>query len=231
MLKLHQFSIDKLLFQLKASLLKENTYWANRKFDNKDNNEEDGFVTTNERDEMVAYLQEVCERDDMLLNLETVALSVTLLDRFLDSFKVKSKYLECAAVACLYIACKVREEDENISITSEFLIDCDCRCSIAELLRMEQMILKKFDWSVDDVTSADFLYMYYAIMINKWNEKQQLVKPVNVNKWKTVENKQQQSANSKVNEVISSFFLKKKLKNFVIKFIFMPWKGISILST
>ena len=72
----------------------------------------------------------MCERTDMAFSMETFSLTVTLIDRFLASYKVKSKYLECLAVSCLYIAAKVREEDDKISITSEFLYDCNSKVCI-----------------------------------------------------------------------------------------------------
>jgi hypothetical protein len=61
------------------------------------------------------------------------------------------------AVGCLYIAAKCKEEDDTISITPEFVIDCNANCSSSELLRMERLILEKFDWFVDFVTAVDFL--------------------------------------------------------------------------
>jgi hypothetical protein len=61
------------------------------------------------------------------------------------------------AVGCLYIAAKCKEEDDTIPITPEFVIDCNASCSANELLRMERLILEKFDWFADFVTSVDFL--------------------------------------------------------------------------
>ena len=60
-------------------------------------------------------------------------------------------------MACLYVAAKCKEEDDRISITPEFVIDCNASCSANELLRMERLILEKFDWFTDFVTSIDFL--------------------------------------------------------------------------
>lgn len=106
----------------------------------------------------------------MMLGVETFSLFANLLDRFLSSYKVKTKYLECLAVACLYIACKVKEEDESISISSEFLAECECKCSINELLRMEQTILVKFEWNINDTTAIDFIYIYHALLINQYKQ-------------------------------------------------------------
>jgi len=182
MMRLRVFSDEKLFDLLKDSCIKESIYWTERKYFPAS----EELVTTNERDEMIAYLLEVCERADMSFSIETFTLTVTLLDRFLASFKVKSKYLECLAVACLYIVAKVREEDEKISITSEFLYDCKSKCSVSELLRMELMILGKFEWSIDDTTTADFLYIFHAILVNKYNAFTEANKKPSLiqNKWK-----------------------------------------------
>lgn len=75
----------------------------------------------------------------------------------LGTFQVRPKFLECLAVGCLYIAAKCKEEDDTIPITPEFVIDCNSSCSANELLRMERLILEKFDWFADFVTSVDFL--------------------------------------------------------------------------
>jgi len=173
MLKLRGFSSERLFELLKESYIKSLLYWTERK--NFNSNETD-FVKSSERDEMVAFLLEVCDRQDMGLSAETFALFVALLDRFLSTYKVKSKYLECLSVACLYIACKVKEEDDKISVTSEFLLDCDAKCSIAELLRMEQMVLNKFEWSVNDITSIDFLHLFYSLLINEYKKVEESIK-------------------------------------------------------
>jgi len=181
MLKLRSFSDEKLFEILKDSCLKESIYWAELKF----YPESEDLVTPAERDEMIAYLLEVCERSDMSLSIETFSLTVSLVDRFLASYRVKSKYLECLAVSCLYIASKIKEEDEKISLASEFLSDCNSKCSVSELLRMELMILIKFEWSVDHITAADFLYIFHAILVNKYNNFSELnMKKITNNQWK-----------------------------------------------
>ena len=165
-MKLNCFSAERLYELLKDASIKESIYWVERKR----YPDTDDLVKSNERDEIVSYLLEVCCREDMDFDTDTFALFATLLDRFLASFKVKSKYLECLAIACLYIACKVKEEDDKISITSDFLVDCEAKCSVSELLRMETMVLTKFEWSINDITAADFLYLYHAILVNKYRQ-------------------------------------------------------------
>ena len=112
-MKLRCFNSEKLYQTLKDFCHKESQYW--RVLDTSYPNANDDFVKTNERDEMVIYLLELCEREDVAFSLDTYALSVSLLDRFLANFKVKSKYLECLALGCLYVASKVKEENEKNS--------------------------------------------------------------------------------------------------------------------
>lgn len=166
MSRLRSFNTERLLEMLRETSAKETVNWSERKSYLVT---DDSLVKNSERDEMVAFLLEVCERQDMSLSIDTFSLFVHLLDRFLSSYKVKSKYLECLAVACLYIACKVKEEDENIAVTREFLDECECKCSVSDLLRMEQMVLAKFEWNVNDTTAIDFVYIYHALLVNELN--------------------------------------------------------------
>lgn len=165
-MKFRRFSTEKLFDLLKNACLKEAIYWTgDRQYPDTDD-----LVKTSERDEMVSFLLEVCDRSDIKFSVETFALCISLLDRFLANFKVKSKYLECLAVACLYLAAKIKEDDEKISITSEFLVDCNCKCKISELLRMELMLLGKFEFNVNDITVVDFLSICQSLLINKYVE-------------------------------------------------------------
>jgi hypothetical protein len=166
MMKIRCFNTEKLYKLLKDDCLKESQYWCDRK---KYNNTDD-LVKSNERDETVVYILETCERDEVAFGLETFALSVSLLDRFLACFKVKSKYLECLALACLYIASKVKEEKEKCLGAAQFLEMSDAKFSQAELLRMELMILNKFDWCINDVTAIDFCYLLHALLVDKHNQ-------------------------------------------------------------
>ncbi len=132
-------------------------------------------VNSSQRNHASSWLRKVAV--SMNFGIDTYALSVDLLDRFLATLKVclnilfkiiifriifvkvRPKFLECLAVGCLYIAAKCKEEDDTIPITPEFVIDCNASCSANELLRMERLILEKFDWFADFVTPIDFLQL------------------------------------------------------------------------
>jgi hypothetical protein len=140
---------------------KEDRTWKERVFNQTKLDE----VNSSQRNHASSWLRKVAA--SMHFGIDTYALSVDLLDRFLATLKVHPKFLECLAVGCLYIAAKCKEEDDTISITPEFVIDCNANCSANELLRMERLILEKFDWFVDFVTGVDFLQLYFALLLVK----------------------------------------------------------------
>jgi cyclin G2 len=121
-------------------------------------------VNSSQRNHASSWLRKVAA--SLHFGIDTYALSVELLDRFMATLKVRPKFLECLAVGCLYIAAKCKEEDDAIPITPEFVIDCNASCSANELLRMERLILDKFDWFADHVTSVDFLQTYFALLLH-----------------------------------------------------------------
>ena len=84
-------------------------------------------MTSSQRNHASSWLRKVAA--SMQFGIDTYGLSVDLLDRFLSTLKVRPKFLECLAVGCLYIAAKCKEEDDAISITPEFVIDCNANCS------------------------------------------------------------------------------------------------------
>jgi len=152
-------TLQSLTTALERLCSKEDRTWKERIF-NQTKMEE---VNSSQRNHASSWLRKVAV--SMQFGLDTYALSVELLDRFLSTLKVRPKFLECLAVGCLYLAAKCKEEDDTISITPEFVIDCNANCSSNELLRMERLILEKFDWFVDFVTAIDFLQIYFALLM------------------------------------------------------------------
>jgi len=154
-------TLNTLTTTLERLCSKEDRTWKERIFNQTKLDE----VNSSQRNHASSWLRKVAA--SMHFGIDTYALSVDLLDRFLATLKVRPKFLECLAVGCLYIAAKCKEEDDTISITPEFVIDCNANCSANELLRMERLILEKFDWFVDFVTADDFLQIYFALLLVK----------------------------------------------------------------
>lgn len=175
-LRTNEQTINSLTSSLERLCAKQEQTWKQRIFNQIRLDE----VNSSQRNHASLWLRKVSL--SMHFGLDTYALSVDILDRFLATIKVRPKYLECLAVGCLYIAAKCKEEDDQIPITPEFVIDCNASCSPNELLRMERLILEKFDWYADFVTSIDFLQLYFAILLRQFGNNETKIDDENENK-------------------------------------------------
>lgn len=99
---------------------------------------------------------------------QTFSLAVSFLNRLLASVKAQLKHLRCIAIACLLLAAKINEEDETIPSVKKLAVQSDCRCSPAEILRMERIILDKLHWDLYTATSVDFLNIFHAMVMSRW---------------------------------------------------------------
>jgi len=99
---------------------------------------------------------------------ETLALSVTILDRFLQSVKARPRHLNCIGVASFYLAAKTVEEDQVIPGTLELVQESHCGCSVAEVLRMERCILDKLGWDLRAATPLEFLQIFHALLMSNY---------------------------------------------------------------
>ncbi|XP_077780636.1 cyclin-I2 isoform X1 [Podarcis muralis] len=99
---------------------------------------------------------------------ETFALAVSFFNRLLASVKAQLKYLQCIATACLVLAAKINEEDEIIPSVKKLAVQSGCKCSPAEIVRMERIILNKLHWDLYTATSIDFLNIFHAMVMSKW---------------------------------------------------------------
>lgn len=118
-----------------------------------------------QRDEMIEWMLELNYK--FHFSPETFVHSVCILDRFLMAVKARPKYLQCIAFSSFFLAAKLKEEDEAVPATVDLVRDSECDCTVAEVLRMERVILDKLKWDINSVTSLQFLQIFHAILVTQ----------------------------------------------------------------
>ncbi|XP_077183032.1 cyclin-I2 isoform X2 [Paroedura picta] len=73
----------------------------------------------------------------------TFALATSILNRLLASVKI-------------------------IPSVKKLVVQSGCKCSPAEILRMERIVLDKLHWDLYTATSMDFLNIFHAMVMSKW---------------------------------------------------------------
>ncbi|XP_062991363.1 cyclin-I [Elgaria multicarinata webbii] len=121
-------------------------------------------ISPTQRDEVIQWLAKL--KCQFHLYPETLALAVSLLDRFLAAVKARPKYLNCIAISCFFLAAKTIEEDEKIPVLKVLARDSFCGCSPAEIRRMEKIILDKLNWDLHTATPLDFLHIFHAVALS-----------------------------------------------------------------
>ncbi|XP_077157227.1 cyclin-I [Paroedura picta] len=125
---------------------------------------QDVGISPTQRDEVTQWLTKL--KCQFHLYPETLALAVSLLDRFLAAVKARPKYLNCIAISCFFLAAKTIEEDERIPVLKVLARDSFCGCSPAEIRRMEKIILDKLNWDLHTATPLDFLHIFHAVALS-----------------------------------------------------------------
>lgn len=125
---------------------------------------QDVAISPAQRDEVIQWLAKL--KYQFHLYPETLALAISLLDRFLATVKARPKYLNCIAISCFFLAAKTIEEDERIPVLKVLARDSFCGCSPAEIRRMEKIILDKLHWDLHMATPLDFLHIFHAVAVS-----------------------------------------------------------------
>ncbi|KAG8593532.1 hypothetical protein GDO81_000865 [Engystomops pustulosus] len=124
---------------------------------------QDAAISPQQRDDVIHWLTEL--KHQFHVYPETLALAISILDRFLACVKAHPKYLRCIAISCFYLATKTVEEDERIPVLKVLTQGSCCGCSPAEVLRMERIILDKLNWDLHTATPLDFLHIFHAMLL------------------------------------------------------------------
>lgn len=94
---------------------------------------------------------------------DTMATAYSLFDRALFSMKVKRSHVGVLAAACLSLSVKLLEDEICKSLGKYLIKKANLTFSMRDLIRMEMMLLQKFDWKIDEVTSIDFLFAIFEM--------------------------------------------------------------------
>lgn len=156
----HKHDTQHLLKMLGDALFKEQELWKPVNYKSVEGAAEVGGI---HRDEAIRWIISLNCR--FHFSPETVALSIAMIDRFLNRMKARPKYLQCIAISCLYIAAKTLEEDEVIPSIVDLIKTSRCGCSVSDVLRMEGIVLNKLNWRIKTVTPIDFLHIIHSLMM------------------------------------------------------------------
>ncbi|XP_038651947.1 cyclin-G1 isoform X2 [Scyliorhinus canicula] len=97
---------------------------------------------------------------------DAFVLATSFLDRFLGLMKVQPKHLCCVGLCCFYLAVKTTEEEHSIPLASDLIRISQCRFTVSDMMRMENIILEKLHWKVKGPTVLNFLRLYHKLILN-----------------------------------------------------------------
>merc|ERR1711933_464456 len=119
------------------------------------------YAGLKERNEACAWIHH--QAVSLQLGPDTKALAYALFDRAIFTMKVKRTHCAVLAAACVLISTKLLE-DEICRDLGKFLIrQANLTFSKRDLIRMEMLLLQKFDWKIDDATSIDMLFALFEL--------------------------------------------------------------------
>uniref|UniRef100_A0A8C8RQ46 Cyclin-I n=1 Tax=Pelusios castaneus TaxID=367368 RepID=A0A8C8RQ46_9SAUR len=153
---------ERLSFLLENALTREARIWKVPVFQNFTLKGTD--ITPSNYEKTVLWIAELSSQFQFCS--ETFAMAINILNRLLASVKAQLKYLRCIAITCLILGAKTNEEDEVIPSVKKLAVRSGCKCSPAEILRMERLILDKLQWDLYTATSMDFLNIFHTMVMS-----------------------------------------------------------------
>jgi len=91
---------------------------------------------------------------------ETLYLTFSLIDRYLEGVQVSRGTLQLVGIICLWIATKYAEEQRHIR---EHVLICDSAYTKEQMLEMERAILMQLEYRLTVPTQYDFLTRYINV--------------------------------------------------------------------
>ena len=129
---------------------------------------------------LIEWMMKVCE--EYKLHRETFYLAVDNIDRFLgESPPVPKNRLQ---LTCLFIAAKIEEIYPPKLV--EFAYVTDGACSEEEILKMELMVMKSFNWFLSPITANSWMRLYMQKKSgskNLWMTTRDILFPAQCNYW------------------------------------------------
>ncbi|XP_069754313.1 cyclin-G1 [Narcine bancroftii] len=97
---------------------------------------------------------------------DTFVLAISLLDRFLGLMKVQPKHLCCVGLCCMNLAMKATEEERMVPHVTDLIRISQCKFTVSDMRRMENIILEKLHCKVKGPTALNVLRLYHNLIQN-----------------------------------------------------------------
>ena len=81
--------------------------------------------------------------------------------------QMKQKYLRVAALACLLIATKCLQEEEEQPLLADLVANCHAEFTSNDLKRMELVVLDKLEWKVPSSSPLSMLHNMTAVVASE----------------------------------------------------------------
>lgn len=100
---------------------------------------------------------------------EVLFIAINLVDRFLTKMKARPKHMACIAIASFQLAaemvCKGKVGTPAVPEAIEVAAISQCKCTIGDLSRMQDIITAKLATQDPPVTSVDFLRIFHTLLL------------------------------------------------------------------
>ena len=112
------------------------------------------FVCAHQRDGAVLDMLALCKI--FQLSMQVFSQAVAIFDQFLSVIKVRSKFLNCISLSCIYIALHIEQSTRNnfgppkASDVNRFISASESRCTYSDVVRMSDVIIKKLGLNIKE---------------------------------------------------------------------------------